>query len=187
MAVLYLDIETSAKTANEGMVIAIGVMSEGEPEVRFCDTFEEERRTLEWFQEKLENCDLLVTWFGTGFDVPFLLSRALIHGVYLSKLAEVPMLDLYEWSRAKLLLSSYSLDSVVRFLGISGGKGFKEFHGSDIQALFKLAERGDLESRRLIVEHCREDVRVLKLVHDKLKPLVERSGWGSSRKSWREE
>lgn len=187
MTVLYLDIETSAKTANEGMVIAIGVMSGEEPEVRFSDSFAEERRALEWLKEKLENCDLLVTWFGTGFDVPFLLGRAIIHGVDLTKLTEVPMLDLYEWSRAKLLLSSYSLDSVVRFLGISGGKGFKEFHGSDIQALFKLAERGDLESRRLIVEHCREDVRVLKLVHDKLKPILERSGWGSSRRTWREE
>ncbi|MGC8817064.1 MAG: ribonuclease H-like domain-containing protein [Candidatus Hadarchaeum sp.] len=183
MPALYLDIETSAKNANEGMVIAIGVMSEGEPEVRFSDTFEEERRLLEWLREKLENCDLLVTWFGAGFDVPFLLSRALVHGVDLSKLAEAPMLDLYEWSRAKLLLSSYSLDSVVRFLGLNTGRGFKEVHGGDIPTLFKLAERGDLESRRLIVEHCREDVRVLKLIHDRLRPLVERSGWGSPRKT----
>jgi len=187
MAVLYLDIETSSKTANDGMVISIGVMAEGEPEVRFSDSFEEERRSLEWLKGKLENCELLVTWFGTGFDVPFLLSRSIIHGVDLTRLTEVPMLDLYEWSRAKLLLSSYSLESVARFLGISGGKGFKEFHGADILSLFKLVERGDLESRRLIVEHCKEDVRVLKLVHEKLKPLVERSGWGSPRKTSKEE
>ncbi|MGQ9787923.1 MAG: ribonuclease H-like domain-containing protein [Candidatus Hadarchaeaceae archaeon] len=183
MTVLYLDIETSAKTASEGMVIAIGAMSEGEPEVRFSDSLDEERRALEWLSEKLDDCQLLVTWFGTGFDVPFLLSRAILHGVNLAKLTEVPMLDLYEWSRANLLLSSYSLEAMVRFLGLSGSRGFKEFHGSDIQALFKLAERGDLESRRLIVEHCREDVRALKQVHDRLKPFVELSGWGSSRRT----
>jgi len=186
MAVLYLDIETSSKTANEGMVIAIGVMTGEEPEVRFSDSFEEEKRILEWLREKLEECDLVVTWFGTGFDIPFLLSRSLLHNVDLTRLTEMPMLDLYEWSRARLLLSSYSLESVARFLGISAGRGFKEFHGGDIQSLFKLAERGDLESRRLIVEHCREDVRVLKLIHDRLKPLIESSGWGSPRKNSKE-
>ena len=186
MAMLYLDIETNSKTASDGMVIAIGVMTEGEPEVRFADSFEEERRALEWLKEKLEGCDMLVTWFGTGFDIPFLLSRSIIHGVDLTKLTELPMLDLYEWSRAKLLLSSYSLESVARFLGVSGGKGFKEFHGADILSLFKLVERGDHESRRLIVDHCKEDVMVLKLVHDRLKPLIERSGWGLQRKASRE-
>ncbi len=179
---MYLDIETSAKTASDGMVIAIGVMTGEEPEVRFADSFEEERKALIWFREKLEGCDMVVTWFGTGFDIPFLLSRSIIHGVDLAKLTELPMLDLYEWSRAKLLLTSYSLESVARFLGVRGGSGFKEFHGADILSLFKLVERGDNESRRLIVEHCKEDVVVLKLVHDRLKPLVAHSGWGLARK-----
>jgi len=186
MSTMYLDIETNAKTASDGMVIAIGAMIEGEPEVRFADSFDEERKALTWFKEKLQGCDIVVTWFGTGFDIPFLLSRSIIHGVDLAELAELPMLDLYEWSRAKLLLTSYSLESVARFLGIHGGKGFKEFHGADILSLFKLVERGDVESRRLIVEHCKEDVAVLKLIHDRLKPLVAHSGWGLTRKASRE-
>ena len=179
----YLDIETNSKTANDGIVIAIGLlMGDDEPEVRFADSFGEEGKALEWLRGKLKNCEMIVTWYGSGFDIPFLLTRALAHNIDLSKLTEIPMLDLCEWSRANLLLSSYSLESVARFLGISGGKGFKEFRGTDIVALFKLVERGDLEPRKLIVEHCKEDIVMLKLVHERLKPLVERSWWGSPRK-----
>jgi uncharacterized protein YprB with RNaseH-like and TPR domain len=175
---LYLDIETSSKHANEGTVVAIGLLEKGEPEVRFALTLQEEREALVWFRERLRNCDRLVTWYGSGFDIPFILTRAVVHGIDLAVLAEVPMLDLCEWSRANLSFSSYSLESVARFLGISGARGFKEFRGADILTLFKLVERGDFEAQERILEHCKEDLRVLKLVHERLKPLVERSGWG---------
>jgi uncharacterized protein YprB with RNaseH-like and TPR domain len=173
MVVAYLDIETNAKNANEGMVVAIGLLTGDEPEVMFAESFEEEMKALEWLKNKLEDCEIIVTWYGSGFDIPFLSTRAIVHNIDLTELTEIPMLDLCQWSQANLLLSSYSLESVARFLGISGDKGFKEFRGTDILALFKLVERGDLEARKLIVEHCKEDIVVLKLVHEKLKPLVE--------------
>ncbi len=182
--VAFLDIETSAMKADKGMVVAVGLLKGEEPEVRFADTPEEERKLLEWLGSQLEGCELIVTWYGSGFDIPFLSTRALIHNIDLARLTEIPMLDLCEWSRANLLLSSYSLDSVARFLGISMAK---EFHGRDILALFKLAERGDHEARRLIVEHCKEDIVVLKRVHERIKSLVERAGWGLPRKTSREE
>jgi uncharacterized protein YprB with RNaseH-like and TPR domain len=185
--VAYVDIETNSKKADDGMIIAIGLLTDGEPEVRFAGSLEEEKKILEWLKNKLNNCDLVVTWYGSGFDIPFICTRALVHNVDLSILNEIQMLDLCQWSRAKLLLSSYSLESVAKFLGISGGRGFKEFRGTDILALFKLVERGDYEARKLIVEHCKEDITVLKLVHERLKPLIEHSGRGWPRKTSREE
>lgn len=165
----YLDIETNTKKANEGMVVAIGLLTDDKPEVRFAGTLEEERKALEWLREKLKGCELLVTWYGSGFDIPFLLTRALVHNVDLTKLAELQMLDLCEWSRANLLLSSYKLSSVARFLGVNMSTNF---HGGDVLTLFKLVERGDFEARRLIVEHCKEDLTLLKRIHERLKPLV---------------
>jgi len=167
----YLDIESTSRKADAGMVIAVGLLKREEPVVRFAGTPEEERELLEWLRDELRGCDSLVTWYGSGFDVPFLLSRAAVQGVDLSEPARIPMLDLCEWCRGHLLLSSYRLESVARFLGVSGEA---EFHGGDVATLFKLAQRGDVEARRLIVEHCKNDLRMLKLVHEKLKPQIER-------------
>jgi len=118
---------------------------------------------------------MLVTYYGTGFDIPFLVTRALAHGIDLPRLTELPMLDLYEWCHANLLLSAYSLESVARFLGV--GKA-KEFYGGDMPTLFRLVERGDLEARRLIVDHCRDDLILLRQVHERLRAQVEQSRWG---------
>ena len=183
--IAYLDIETTSRKASEGMVIAIGLLKDGEePKVRFADSLGEERRALEWLQEELGGCDKIVTWFGSGFDVPFLISRAALHNIDLSKLSEIPQLDLFDWSRGHLLLSSYRLESVARFLGIQRSL---EFHGGDVLTLFKLVERGDLEARKLIVDHCKEDLILLKRVHERLKPQVERSRGGLPRKTSLEE
>lgn len=170
----YLDVETSSRRADTGMVIAIGLLKQGELEVWFAKNQEEERWSLEWLRDELKDCDSLVTWYGSGFDVPFLLARATVHGVELSELARIPMLDLCQWCRGHLLLSSYRLESVARFLGVYE-EG--EFRGPDVPTLFKLAQQGDEKARKLIVEHCKSDLRVLKLVHEKLKPQIEgRSG-----------
>jgi len=169
--IAYLDIETNAVKADWGMVVAVGLLKGEEPEVRFADTPEEERKVLEWLRDELQNCSKLVTWYGPGFDIPFLLARAALHQIDLSKLIEIPMLDLCEWSRGHLLLSSYKLESVARFFGTQRAL---EFHGGDVSALFKLATRGDYEARRLIVDHCKEDLLFLKRVYERLKPQIER-------------
>lgn len=166
------------------MVVAIGLLKGEKPEVRFAGTLQEERAALEWLCRELEDCTGLVTWNGAEFDIPFLFTRAIFHNIDMGRLLEIPMLDLYQWCRGHMLLSSYKLESVGRFLGIDKSQ---VFHGSDVLTLFKLAEGGDLEARRLIVEHCREDIILLKRVHERLKPQVEHSGWGSPRKNLKEE
>jgi len=170
--IIFLDIETSAVKADRGMVVAVGLLKGEEPEVKFADTPEEERKVLEWLRDELEGCNKLVTWFGPGFDIPFLLARAAFHQVDLSKLIEIPMLDLCEWSRGHLLLSSYRLESVARFFGF---QRILEFHGADVSALFKLVARGDHEARKLIVDHCKEDLLLLKRVYERLEPQLERT------------
>ncbi len=167
---MYLDIETSSRKANSGMVIAIGLLKGEEPEVKFAETPDEERRALEWLRGELRGCKQLVTWYGSGFDVPFLLARAALLDIDLRKLVEIPMLDLCEWSRGHMLLSSYRLESVAGFFGIERGL---EFHGGDVLTLFKLVKRGDYEARRLIIDHCKDDLRLLKRVHERLKPQLE--------------
>lgn len=184
MRILYLDIETTSMKGDSGMVIVIGVLGDGGPELIFSGNPEDERKALEWLKGKLEGCDLVVTWYGSGFDIPYLLTRAVLHGVDLSKLAEIPMLDMYHWAKANLLMTSYKLTSVARFLGVWDAG---DFSGPDVLTLFKLWERGDDKTADLIVQHCKEDVILLKKVHEKLRAQVEHSGWGLERKTSREE
>lgn len=168
---MYLDIETISKKADQGMVIAIGLLKGEEPEVRFAETLEEERRLLEWLRKELEGCNKLVTWYGSGFDIPFLFTRAALHKVDLKKFFDISMLDLCEWCRGHMIFSSYSLESVAKFFG---AQRKIEFHGSDVGTLFKLIARGNFEARKHIVDHCKEDLILLKYVHEKLRPQLER-------------
>lgn len=173
---LYLDIETSAKTADQGSVVALGTLRGEGPRVRFCSTQEEERKALEELSLELRDCDLLVTWYGSGFDLPFLKARALLLGVDLRSLLSLPSLDLYLWCRDHLLLSSYRLDSVARFFGLARKV---EFEGKDVSTLFRLALRGDSTSRELILQHCAEDLELLREVHRRMERWVEHAGGGA--------
>ncbi|MEM2865520.1 MAG: ribonuclease H-like domain-containing protein [Candidatus Hadarchaeales archaeon] len=170
---LYLDIETSSKTADEGSVVALGILRGEKPHVRFCADEGEERAALEELARELEGCDLVVTWYGSGFDLPFLKARAILLGVDLRRLLLLPSLDLYLWCKRHLLLSSYRLDSVARFFGLSRKV---EFEGKDVSTLFRLALRGDQTSKELILQHCAEDLELLREVHRRMERWVEHGG-----------
>lgn len=165
---VYLDIETLSLKANEGMIIAIGIQKDNEAQVKFSDTPDEEAKSIQWLQDELKDCEQLITWYGSGFDLPFLVARAALHRVNL-RIADIPMLDLYGWCKENLLLSSYGLESVAKFFGIHRKM---EFQGRDVSTLFKLASRGDIRSRKLIIDHCKEDLWLLKEVHQRLKPFI---------------
>lgn len=65
---LYLDIETTGMSAREGHVTVVGLFRNG----RMSSLVWGENLTEDRLQEELEQTDLLVTFFGTGFDIPFL-------------------------------------------------------------------------------------------------------------------
>jgi len=162
----YLDIETTSKKADEGMIVAMGVLKGDTPQVRFAKTPEGERAVLEWLTQELGDCDLLVTWYGSGFDIPFILARAVLLGVDMERIFTVPSLDLYVWCKRHLLLSSYKLESVAKFLGMSRRV---DFQGGDVSTLFKLTIQGDENAKNLIIEHCKEDLELLRYVHERMK------------------
>jgi uncharacterized protein YprB with RNaseH-like and TPR domain len=165
----YLDIETTGKRADEGRVVVIGLWKE-RPLIRLCLTLREERGALEWLAQQLEGVTCLVTWFGSGFDLPFLKARAALQGVNLRILNRIPGLDLCEWCRRNLLLSKYSLEAVAEFFGM---RRRVPFEGGDVGALFKLASSGDRRAAGRIVEHCREDLYLLREIHRRLSSTLE--------------
>jgi uncharacterized protein YprB with RNaseH-like and TPR domain len=168
--VIYLDIETVGSKADEGEVVAIGLLKGEEAKVKFVGSPEEERELLEWLKAELEDRETIVTWYGSGFDVPYLLARAALLGVDIRPLTKSPKLDLCEWCRHNLRLSSYALESVARFFGFERKV---KFTGRDVPPLYRLAREGDENARSLIVQHCEDDLWLLKRVYEKVRLYAE--------------
>ncbi|HWC51171.1 MAG TPA: ribonuclease H-like domain-containing protein [Nitrospira sp.] len=65
---LYLDIETTGQSAREGLVTVVGLYRDG----RMQSLVRGENLTEDRLHEALEGTDLLVTFFGSVFDIPYL-------------------------------------------------------------------------------------------------------------------
>lgn len=69
--IIYLDIETTGTSADHGHVTVVGFHHNG----RTTSLIHGQNLTTDRLQEELDQGDLLVTFFGTGFDVPYLRAR----------------------------------------------------------------------------------------------------------------
>mgnify|MGYP003694172801 CR=1 FL=1 len=68
---LYLDIETTGMSAREGHVTVVGLYRDG----HMTSLVRGETLTEDRLHAELEQTDLLVTFFGSGFDVPYLQAK----------------------------------------------------------------------------------------------------------------
>ncbi|MDA0739523.1 MAG: ribonuclease H-like domain-containing protein [Nitrospirae bacterium] len=64
----YLDIETTGEPAGYGDITIVGLFAQG----KTTTLVKNDSLTQERLQEELDKYDLLVTFFGSGFDVPYL-------------------------------------------------------------------------------------------------------------------
>jgi uncharacterized protein len=68
---LYLDIETTGMSAREGHVTVVGLYRNGQ----MTSLVHGESLTEDRLQTELEQTDLLITFFGSGFDIPYLQAK----------------------------------------------------------------------------------------------------------------
>lgn len=170
--ILLWDIEASKLEADFGHIFCIGYEWLGENKVHIIslDQFPrlkkhpaDDRYVVEAFSKVLASADMQVTWFGTYFDIPYLQSRILQHG--LKPLRPVPHVDGWYIARKKLKLHSNRLASVSAFLGLEDKTSILQGHWRD-------AAWGHRPSLKYVVDHCRQDIVVLRQAYLKLRPLV---------------
>lgn len=168
--VCFLDIESTSLEADTGIVIGIGLMDEsGRSRFLFAKTPKEEARMLNSFLSILKDYHMMITWRGKDFDVPFLIARLIKNKIEVEKLINIYHLDLAEFLKANLRLSRSDLYHVCRFLGI---KKDMELSGLDMPRLYLNSMKGDLKARKMIKRHCIDDLRSLRQVYVKVKPLL---------------
>jgi len=164
---MFLDIETTSTKGDTGQITAIGIIKNGKTEVKFAERPENEKEVLEWFRKELINCDVVVTWFGSGFDIPYILSRAVINGIDLHEFVQIRSLDLCRFCQKYFSLAKYSLSEVAKSFGIQKNI---EINWKDMLALYIKATGGNKKAKEMIIEHCKDDLNALKKICEKLEP-----------------
>jgi predicted PolB exonuclease-like 3'-5' exonuclease len=131
--------------------------------------FMDERELLASFWALAGQADVVVTFNGRGFDVPFLITRSLIHGIparrdlMSGRFQLKPHLDLWELLSARGLGPS-NLDVVCWALGIESPKEVMD--GSMVAPAYN---RGEI---RKIAEYNRHDVRATAAVFRKVRDSI---------------
>lgn len=192
LKVAYFDIETSALEADFGFMLSWAIKERGGPTFFDCIdkdsifSYEFDKEIVKTLLTKLKDYDIIVTYYGSGFDIPFVNTRALYYGLepitnYYTQVSYketknnelkikekvVPVFyhwDLYYTVRNKLALSRNSLENVTQFFGIEGKTKL------DRTILMK-ARYGDEKSLKYILDHNKQDVIILERLHNRLLKL----------------
>jgi len=168
----FLDIEATNLNANFGMTLCYCIKSlDGEiisntvtPKEVKSHSFD--KRLMGDCIEDMRRFDRLVTWYGSGFDMPFLRARAMYHGLDFPEREEVIHNDAYMMGRGKLKIHSKRLQVVAEFLGI-------EAKGHPLNyTVWMAAMTGDKKALDYILTHCKEDVVTTEEVWKRLTPYL---------------
>jgi uncharacterized protein len=169
--VVILDIETTSLEADAGTLVSVGLMSDvGHGEYLEAKRTSEERSLLLKLAKRLESYDVMVTWNGRSFDVPFLTTRLMKHGIDPRPILRKSHIDLADVVKGRLRLTFTYLDHVCDFFQIDRKKGPM---GLDVPHLYVRALEGDRKALLSIREHCLDDLRATRQVFLRLKPLLE--------------
>jgi len=169
--IVILDIETTSLEADAGVLVAAGLMSDaGRGEYLEARRTSEEKLLLSKISKRLESYDVMVTWNGRSFDIPFLTTRLMKHELDPRTLLRKPHIDLADVVKNRLRLTFTYLDHVCDFFQIDRKEGPM---GLDVPHLHVRALEGDRKALLSIRDHCLDDLRATRQVFLKLKPLVE--------------
>ena len=163
--IVSFDIETFDLAADYGVVMVACIKTLGGGiETFIARSDKEERACLLNTRDTLEKADYVVTYYGTGFDIPYLNTRLIILGERpIDKLRHV---DLYYVAKFKLKLNRNRLQNVEMAL-------FGESDKTEIlPGIWRRALRGDAKALAYIADHCQKDVDILERCFLKLRGFI---------------
>lgn len=164
----FLDIEASGLDADFGIVLSYCIKPYGQPSLKRLIAPSElaskdlDKRLLIDCIADMRKFDRLVTYYGTGFDIPFIRTRAMLHGLDFPLYREIKHTDVYYWVRNKMKLHRRRMEVVCDFLGIPA-KGHPM-----IPPIWTAALTGNKKALNYILVHNLEDVDSLEEVYKRL-------------------
>ena len=163
-----LDIETTGLSQFSNKIILAGLLTysqqgQGILSQYFLDSLEDETLLLEAYLEDIKDLDVIVTYNGTTFDLPFIRGRAKKLGLPLEK--DPFHLDLYllfkKFSDLKKLLPNLKQKTVEDFLGLAGQRQ-DLISGADSILLYQnyLSSKDPSLKEKVLLHNC-DDLKQL--------------------------
>ena len=163
----YFDIEASNLKANFGIMFGYCIKDRGKKKIYQSTVTKEglnkhlDRDVIKQCVADLKKFDRVVTYYGTGFDLPFVRTRAAYWEIPFPEIDEIRHTDLYYLIRNKFCLHSNRLENACKvILGRSAKTHLDPNHW--IRAL-----QGNKKSLDYIQDHCVKDVQDLEKLHNK--------------------
>lgn len=116
---VILDLETSSLEADAGIIVGAGLMPEqGRAEYFPVQRTDDEKNVIGKLVKRLQDFDIVVTWNGRFFDIPFLTTRLLNHNLDPRLITGKRHIDLNEVVKNRLKLTFTYLDHVLSLIHI---------------------------------------------------------------------
>lgn len=170
--ILIYDLETTNLKADFGTLLCVGYKWLGEDAQVLAITDDkhwqkapwDDKKLIERFMEVYNQADMVITYFGKGFDQPWLYAKLLKHRLTIPD--NIPHVDLFFTVKSNMCISRKSLANVSYYLDLEAKKT-----PVDGQIWVK-AGMGDAESIKYIVDHCYADVDLTEELYLRLRPLM---------------
>lgn len=120
---------------------------------------------IDQFIDILNEADLIIAHNGDRFDLKWLRTRALIHGLHKKMLPNYKQFDTLKVAKSKLYLNSNRLDYIAKVLGYEGKNEMQPQDWHNVCIL------NDSKALQKMLDYCDEDVRQLEKVYNDLKYL----------------
>jgi len=150
----FVDIETNGVPSPQGALTVVGIYGRGQMTTLIQGDNLSERR----LQDELASYDLLVTFFGSGFDLPFLKTT------YPHLILDQPHLDLC--FAARRLGLKGGLKSIEHQIGCHRAASLEGLTGLDAIRLWEEWQEGSMPSRDLLIAYNEADCKNLEPLAD---------------------
>lgn len=171
----YLDIESGGLQANFDYMLTWCIKTRDKEEyvsgtISALDiqNYTFDKRILKELIAALKKYDVVLTYYGTKFDIPFIRTRAMMHKLNFLEFGSLQHKDCYYMVKHKMRLHRSSLDSACAALGIKGKNHIK---GN----FWMKAKLGDSAALAYVLDHNKKDCQILEKLHKRLECYVKDS------------
>jgi len=164
----FLDIEASNLDANFGIMLSYCIKEAGKDKILYDVVTKDDldthldKRIVKHCIEDILKFDLIVGYYSTKFDIPYIRTRALSSGLDFPEFGTIKHKDVYYMVKSKLKLNSNRLQTACKAVLNHSDKTF-------IESIYWIkALRGDKKSLSYILTHNKYDVIDLEKLYNKL-------------------